>query len=138
MLRLQVYDTVSVYYGQQTGTFQSTCNHLFIPYNNCARFFSVHSKCVVRSCNCQFQINNSSRYAIYSLQIQYFLGYEFMIPYETDWMMLSAASISDESVGVRDAMILQVHRYLSANTSSSVFPVEYDVSNGNPVLAANR
>lgn len=61
-----------------------------------------------------------------------------MNPYQTDWMMLSAASISDESVGVRDAMILQVHRYLSANTSSSVFPVEYDVSNGNPVLAANR
>ena len=57
---------------------------------------------------------------------------------ETDWMMLSAASLVDESPGVRDAMILQVHRYLSANTTNLVFPVEYDIATGNPVLAVNR
>ncbi|KLO16076.1 DUF1793-domain-containing protein [Schizopora paradoxa] len=54
-----------------------------------------------------------------------------------DWMMLSAASLVDESPGVRDAMILQVHRYLSANTTNLVFPVEYDIATGNPVLAVN-
>jgi len=54
-----------------------------------------------------------------------------------DWMMLSAASLLDDSEGIRDAMILQVHRYLSANTSSMVFPVEYDIATGNPVLAVN-
>lgn len=53
-------------------------------------------------------------------------------------MMLSAASLPDDSEGIRDAMILQVHRYLSANTSSMVFPVEYDIATGNPVLAVNR